>query len=63
MSIISIVKRKKKMNKSKIKMFFLGLLHLIISPVYIPAMILWEERNDIKDYYSQCFRAITFKEM
>jgi len=49
------------MNRKKIKMFFLGLLHLIISPVYIPAMILWEERNDIKDYYAQCFRAITFR--
>ena len=49
------------MKKSKIKMFFLGLLHLIISPVYIPAMILWEERDDIKDYYSQCFKAVTFR--
>ena len=48
------------MNKSKIKMFFLGLLYLIISPVYIPAMILWEERDDIKDFYAQLFRAITF---
>jgi len=51
------------MNKSKIKMFFLGLLHLIISLVYIPAMILWEERDAIKDYYAQCFRAITFREL
>ena len=49
------------MNRKKIKMFFLGLLHLIISPVYIPAMILWEERDEIKDYYAQCFRAITFR--
>jgi len=49
------------MNKSKIKMFFKGLLHLIISPVYIPAMILWEERDEIKGYYAECFKAITFK--
>ena len=48
------------MNKSKIKYFFIGLFYLVISPVYIPAMILWEERDDIKDYYAQCFRAITF---
>ena len=51
------------MNRKKIKMFFFGLLHLIISPVYIPAMILWEERNEIKDFYAQCFRAITFRDM
>jgi len=50
------------MKKSKIKMFFLGLLHLIISPVYIPALILWEERDQIIDYYSQCFKAVTFRE-
>ena len=49
------------MIKSKTKMFFLGLLHLIISPVYIPAMILWEERDEIKAFYAQCFRAITFR--
>jgi len=39
-------------------MFFLGLLHLIISPVYVPAMILWEERGEIAGFYAQCFRAI-----
>jgi len=49
------------MNKSKIKLFFIGVFHLVISPVYIPAMILWEERDDIKDYYSQCFKAVTFR--
>ena len=49
------------MNKSKIKMFFIGLLHLIISPIYIPVMVLWEARDDIKDYYSQCFNAVTFR--
>ena len=54
-------KRGKKMNRKKIKMFFVGLLHLIISPVYVPAMVLWEERDNIKDYYSQCFKAITFQ--
>jgi hypothetical protein len=57
------MKREKKMNRQKIKMFFLGVLHLIISPVYIPAMILWEERDEIKGFYAQCFRAITFKEI
>jgi len=51
------------MNRKKIKMFFVGLLHLIISPVYVPLVILWEERDDIKDYYAQCFKAITFKSL
>jgi len=26
-------------------------------------MILWEEREQIKDFYSQCFKAITFKDV
>lgn len=51
------------MDKLKIKMFFVGLLHLVISPVYVPLVILWEERDEIKDFYAQCFRAITFRNL
>ena len=51
------------MNRKKIKMFFLGLLHLIISPVYVPAMILWEERDEIKGFYIDLFKAITFRDI
>ena len=51
------------MNKLKIKYFFIGVFHLVISPVYVPLAILWEERDDIKDYYSQCFKAVTFREI
>ena len=48
------------MNK-KLKYFGLGVLNLIVSPVYIPALILWQERDEIKDFYLQCFKAITFR--
>jgi len=51
------------MNKLKIKYFFRGVFYLIISPVYIPAMIMWVEREEIKDYYSVCFKVITFREV
>ena len=47
----------------KIKYFCLGVLHLIISPIYVPAIILWEARGEIIDFYSQCFKAITFKDV
>ena len=50
------------MNK-KIKYFGIGLLNLIVSPVYIPALILWKERDDIKEFYLLCFKAITFREV
>ena len=49
--------------KKKLKYFGLGILHLIISPVYVPALILWQERDEIKDFYLQCFKAITFKDI
>jgi len=47
----------------KIKYFGLGVLYLIISPVYFPALILWQERDVIKTLYLQCFEAITFKDI
>jgi len=47
----------------KIKYFGLGVLYLIISPIYFPVMILWEEREQIKKFYSHCFKAITFKDI
>jgi len=51
-----------KMNK-KLKYFGLGVMYFIISPVYIPALILWQERGEIKDFYLECFKAITFREL
>jgi len=51
------------MMGKKIKYFGLGVLYLIISPIYFPVLILWEEREQIKDFYSQCFKAITFKDV
>ena len=51
------------MMGKKIKDFGLGVIYLIISPIYVPVMILWEEREQIKKFYSQCFQAITFKDI
>ena len=49
--------------KKKLKYFGLGVMYLIIGPVYAPALILWQERDKIKEYYLQCFKAITFKDL
>ena len=49
------------MNKKLIEDFFIGAFHLIISPVYVPLALCWEYRNEIADFYIQCFRAITFR--
>lgn len=51
------------MNKELIQDFFIGVFHLIISPVYVPLGLCWEHRGEIVDFYIQCFRAITFKEI
>ena len=49
--------------KKKLKYFCLGVMFLIIGPVYAPALILWQEKWQIKDFYLQCFKAITFKDI
>ena len=49
------------MNKLKIKYFFIGVFHLVISPVYVPLALCWEHRDEIVDFYMQCFRAVTFR--
>ena len=51
------------MNKELIQDFFIGVFHHIISPVYVPLGLCWEHRGEIVDFYIQCFRAITFKEI
>jgi len=51
------------MNKKLIKYFFKGAFFLVISPVYVPLGLCWEHRGEIVDFYIQCFRAITFKEI
>ena len=51
------------MNKELIKHFFIGAFCLIVSPVYVPLAVCWEHRGEIKDFYIQCFRALTFQEI
>ena len=51
------------MMGKKIKYFGLGVLYLIISPIYLPVAFLWEEREQIKKFYSYWFKAITFKDI
>ena len=50
-------------HKELIKDFFIGAFFLIVSPVYVPLGICWEHRGEIKDFYIQCFRALTFQEI
>jgi hypothetical protein len=45
----------------KLKMFCLGLMLFIISPIYVPVLIMWQERNQIAGFYVQCYKAITLK--
>lgn len=54
------------MNKDKskkIKRFFLGLGYLVISPIYIPVLICWEERNQIIGCYQDLWKAVTFQDI
>jgi len=51
------------MNRELVKDFFLGAFFLIISPVYVPLGLCWHYRNEIVDFYIQCFRALTFQEI
>jgi len=47
----------------KIKRFFLGLGTLVISPIYIPVLICWEERDEIVGCYKHIWQAITFQDI
>jgi hypothetical protein len=47
----------------KLKMFFIGLFYFIVSPIWVPAVILWEQRKQVKEFYIQCYQALTFKDV
>jgi hypothetical protein len=44
----------------KQKLAFKALALFVISPVYVPAMILWDNRKDIAGFYKEFWTAITF---
>ena len=46
-----------KINK-KLRNFCLGWIYLVISPIYIPVKLCWEEKKEIKDFYIECYNAI-----
>ena len=48
---------------SKVKYFFMGIGYLLISPIYIPVRICWEERKEVKGCYKQIWQAITFQDL
>tara|TARA_R110000803_G_C11733335_1_gene289960 strand:- start:17 stop:202 length:186 start_codon:yes stop_codon:yes gene_type:complete len=31
----------------------------IISPIYVPLVVCWENRQDIKDFYKECWQVAT----
>ena len=45
----------------KVKLYLRALLFVVISPVLVPAVILWEERKIIKDFYAEAFEILTFQ--
>lgn len=47
----------------KVYYFILGLSLLIVSPIYIPVRICWEERKEIKGCYKQIWQALTFQDL
>jgi hypothetical protein len=50
-------------NRTKIKFFFLAIALLIVSPIYVPVRICWEERGEIVGCYRQIWQALTFQEL
>jgi hypothetical protein len=52
-----------KINKKKVKFFCLAIALLIVSPIYIPVRICWEERDEIVGCYRQIWQAITFQDI
>jgi hypothetical protein len=47
----------------KVKYFFMGIGYLLISPIYIPVIICWEEREEVIGCYKQIWQAITFQDV
>ena len=44
----------------KQKLFIKAVVLFAVSPVYVPAMILWHNRADIAGFYKEFWTAITF---
>ena len=45
------------MGKKKKYLFIVKAIGLfLISPIYIPIVILWEERKEIINFYSECYK-------
>jgi len=38
------------------KMRFYALLTFLVSPVYVPAVICWEHKDEIIDFYVSCWQ-------
>lgn len=45
-------------EKQKLALKALGLF--VISPVYVPVMILWDNRKEFVNFYKEVWTAITF---
>ena len=45
-------------EKQRLAIKALGLF--VISPVYVPAMILWDNRKEFVNFYKEVWTAITF---
>ena len=35
------------------------IVFFIISPIYVPLVVGWENRRDIKDFYKECWQVAT----
>jgi hypothetical protein len=52
-----------KINKKKVKFFCLAIALLIVSPIYFPVRICWEERDEIVGCYQDLWKVITFQDI
>jgi hypothetical protein len=48
-------------EKQKLALKALGLF--VISPVYVPVMILWDNRKEFVNFYKEVWTAITFGDL
>ena len=44
----------------KQKLFIKAVVLFAVSPVYVPAMILWDNRKEFVNFYKEVWTAITF---
>ena len=42
----------------KQKFYLKSLILFLVSPVYVPLVILWNNRQDIKDFYKECWQVV-----